>query len=99
MSATPIISLITRVDKLSNNQDSGEFNLVIVTTVQGELIAGIMKSHLESEGIPVYLKRESIGRVIGLNVDGMGKVDVMVPYEFVEAAKHIIMPGLENKPL
>ena len=83
---------------MSQSHDSREFNLAHCS-VQGELIASTIKSHLESEGIPVYLKQESIGRVLGLNVDGLGQVDIMVSLEFEEEAKQIIMPGLEENSL
>lgn len=76
-------------------------NLVVISTVQGEIAANIIKSHLESEGIPVLLKWESVGRVYGLTADGLGQVSIMVPQEFVEEAKHIIeardIPGPQRE--
>lgn len=66
--------------------------LVVVCTVQGELAAAVIKSHLESEGIPVLMKSESAGRVYGLTVDGLGQVSILVPQEFAEEARHIIEP-------
>ena len=65
-------------------------DLVVICTVQGELAAYIIKSHLESEGIPVLLKYESAGRVYGITVDGLGQVTILVPQELAEEAKHII---------
>lgn len=67
-------------------------DLVVVHVAQGELEANVMKSHLESEGIPVLLKYEAIGRVIGLTVDGLGEVKILVPQEFAEQAREIIKP-------
>ena len=58
--------------------------------MQGEVVANILKSHLESEGIPVLLQWESVGRVFGLTVDGLGQVKILVPEEFADEAKHII---------
>ena len=46
-------------------------NFVVISTVQGELVANVIKSHLESGGIPVLLEYESAGRVYGLTVDGL----------------------------
>ncbi len=66
--------------------------LVSIYIAQGELQANIIKSHLESEGIPVMLKHESAGQVFGLTVDGLGQVKVMVPQELAEEAKLIIQP-------
>ena len=66
--------------------------LVCVYYASGQLQAQIIKSHLESEGIPVLLKYESAGPVFGLTVDGLGEVRVMVPEELAEAARQIIEP-------
>ena len=65
---------------------------VVVYKAQGELEANVIKSHLESEGIPVILQYESAGRVFGLTVDGLGEVRIQVPQEFAEEAKEIIKP-------
>lgn len=67
-------------------------DLEVVHIAQGELEANVIKSHLESEGIPVLLEYESVGRVIGLTVDGLGEIKVLVPREVAEAAKQIIKP-------
>ena len=67
-------------------------DFIVICTVQGELQASVMKSHLESEGIPVLLEYESAGRVFGLTVDGLGAVRILVPQELAEEAKHVIEP-------
>ncbi len=66
-------------------------DFVIVCTVQGELVANVIKSHLESEGIPAYLRGESAFG-FGLTIDGLGQVSILVPREFAEEAKRIIEP-------
>jgi len=63
-----------------------------VYIAQGEIEANVIKSHLESEGIPVMLQYESAGRVFGLTVDGLGEIRILVTQEFVEEAKDIIKP-------
>lgn len=72
--------------------ESSRPDLVAICTVQGELAAQVIKSHLESEGIPVLLEWESVGRAFGLTVDGLGQVSILVPQELAEQAKHIIEP-------
>ena len=67
-------------------------NFVLVHTVQGELTAHAIKSHLESEGIPVLLQYESVGVVYGLTIDGLGEVKILVPQELSEEARQIIKP-------
>lgn len=63
---------------------------VVVSVVQGEGVANVLKSHLESEGIPALLKYESAGPVYGLTVDGLGMVRVMVPAGFAADARRVI---------
>ncbi|MFC2034671.1 putative signal transducing protein [Chloroflexota bacterium] len=60
--------------------------------MQGKLAAQIIKSHLESEGIPVLLKYESAGIIYGLTIDGLGEVRILVPQEFAEDAQELIKP-------
>ena len=38
-------------------------DFVVIETVRGQLTADVIKSHLESEGIPVFLQCESAGRI------------------------------------
>ena len=75
---------------------AGKQEFVEISRVQGDLQASIVKSHLESEGIPVLLKYESAGRVFGLTVDGLGEVRVLVPQDLAEEAKRIIEPRDEG---
>jgi hypothetical protein len=44
-------------------------DFVAVCTVQGELVANVIKSHLESEGIPAFLRWEGVARVLGLTAN------------------------------
>jgi hypothetical protein len=67
-------------------------NFVIVKIVQGQLIADVIKSHLESEGIPVLLQYESAGIIYGITADGIGEVKILVPAECAEEAREIIQP-------
>jgi hypothetical protein len=67
-------------------------DFALIHKVQGGLTAEVIKSHLESEGIPVLLKYESLGMVHGLISDGLGEVKILVPQELAEKAKQIIEP-------
>ena len=73
-------------------------DLVAIKTVQGKLIAEIMKTHLESEGIPVLLQSESLGIIYGLTADGLGAVKILVPQEFAEEAKQIFKEDTSSEP-
>jgi hypothetical protein len=67
-------------------------DFVVVSIVQGGLTANILKSHLESQGIPVVLQYETAGILYGITVDGLGEVRILVPEECAEEAKKIIEP-------
>jgi hypothetical protein len=67
-----------------------DFKLVTVYRSQGMLGAEVMKGKLESAGIPVLLKYEAVGQILGLTVDGLGLVDVQVPEELAEDALDLL---------
>jgi hypothetical protein len=72
-------------------------DLVVISTVKGELIANVVKSHLESEGIPVLLEYEADpirSRYASPSLDPAGIiVRILVPQELAEEARQIIEPG------
>jgi len=60
--------------------------LVTVYHAQGMLRAMVVRGALESAGIPVMLSYESVGPVIGLTVDGIGRVKIRVPANWEQEA-------------
>jgi len=80
-----IISTVVSVDMNHSKSD-----IVEICKVRFEPTAHIIKSHLESEGIPTYLQMETYGRLYGLNAGGLGQVSIMVLREHAEEAKRII---------
>jgi len=64
--------------------------LVCVRLCQGVMLGEIYKSKLEAAGIPAMLKYESAGRVLGITVDGLGRVEVLVPAEMAEDAAALL---------
>jgi len=56
----------------------------------GMIEAEIVKAKLVSFEIPCMLKFESAGRLMGITMNGLGKVQVMVPAEYLSEAKEII---------
>lgn len=65
-------------------------DLTELTVCDGLMEAEIIKSKLESREIPVHLEFEAIGRIMGLTMDGLGKVKVMVPSGFLKKAEEIL---------
>jgi hypothetical protein len=66
-------------------------SLVTVYTAFGQLQAQVIKTKLESAGIPALLDYESAGVVLGITVDGLGEVRVMVPEGLAEEARALLM--------
>jgi hypothetical protein len=67
-----------------------EPKLVTVYVSQGMLSAEVVKGKLESAGIPSLLRYEAIGQIIGLTVDGLGRVEVLVPEELAADASYLL---------
>lgn len=73
-----------------------EIRLVTVRKVYGHMLAELLKSKLESAGIPAILRYESVGRVLGITVDGLGEVQIQVAQEMAERAVELLD---ESEPL
>lgn len=67
-----------------------EPRLVKVRTEMGQLRAQVIKTRLESEGIPVLLRYDSASIVFGFTVDGLGEVEILVPEPLAERARAIL---------
>jgi hypothetical protein len=66
-------------------------SLSVVRTVQGLLKAHVLKTYLESHGIPAALDYESAGPAIGITIDGLGEVRVLVPSDRARRARRLLM--------
>jgi hypothetical protein len=75
-----------------------EPRLVTVYISQGMLPAEVVRGKLEYAGIPSLLKYEAIGQIIGLTVDGLGRVEVQVPEEFAEEAERLLEEEADSSP-
>ena len=71
--------------------------MTTVYRTAGLLQAEIIKGRLESAGIPVMLDYESLGRVIGITVDGLGEVRILVPNERADEAKELLAPSADDE--
>lgn len=65
-------------------------NLVKVYQSQGILAAEVIRAKLEANDIPAMLKYEALGQILGVTVDGLGRVEVYVPAELADLAATII---------
>ncbi len=72
------------------DEQSRRPELITVCVEQGLLRAQVIKAKLEDAGIPVLLEYESIGPIIGITVDGLGRVSVLVPSQYANVARALI---------
>jgi len=68
----------------------------IVHVAAGMIEANIVAGRLETEGIPVKFRYEAVGVIYGLTLDGLGKVDVLVPAEHVTEALEALADRYEE---
>ena len=62
-----------------------------LTEVFGRMDADLIESYLEAQGIDVELFQEAVGHTIyPTTVDGLAKVQVFVPKEFLAEARQLI---------
>lgn len=77
-------------DRREQEEQSGRSELTTICVVHGLLKAQVIRAKLEQEGIPVLLRYESIGPVIGITVDGIGEVHICVPAGHADEARALI---------
>ena len=70
-------------------------DLVVVYVSQGPLAAEVAKSKLESYGLTVALRYSPVGRVLGLTVDGLGRVEVLVAPQDEARARELLEEAQE----
>ncbi len=58
----------------------------IGTRIQAQIVEGLLKSN----GIPVRLEYEAIGKIYGLTAHRLGQAKVLVPREFYDEAQSLI---------
>jgi hypothetical protein len=58
--------------------------------------AMVLKSRLESEGIPTLVQQEAVGTVLGLTVGPLGSAKVLVPEPLAEQALAILAETFEG---
>lgn len=56
----------------------------------GRLHAQQIQAFLEAAGIPTAIRGESLSQTHGLTLDGLGRVEVLVPDEHEERARELL---------
>jgi hypothetical protein len=68
-----------------------EIKWEVVYEMNGSFLAEILRGLLEAQEIPVVLSQEGAGRVYGLTVGTLGRVQILVPAPDLERAQHILV--------
>ncbi len=68
----------------------------IAHVAAGMIEANIVAGRLETEGIPVKFRYEAVGVIYGLTLDGLGKVEVLVPAEYIGRALEVLADRYEE---
>lgn len=63
---------------------------VVVTSVQGETEAQLIRSFLEGHGIEVRLDGEAVRLTHGITMDGLGEVRIRVPVHQEQEARDLL---------
>jgi hypothetical protein len=69
---------------------------VEVCVANNDLEAQVVKSFLESNGIPVMLQGDAVSKVYGFTVGGMAEVRVFVPGPLAAQAIELLEAGEEE---
>jgi len=80
-----------------DDEQSKQPELTTVQIEHGLLRAQVIKAKLESVGIPVLLKYESLGPIYGITVDGLGEVQILVPNERAAEARSLLEAPKEDE--
>jgi hypothetical protein len=62
----------------------------IACTASGMTNANIVLGRLTTEGIPTKLKYEAVGAIYAITIDGLGKVEILVPARDMERVREIL---------
>ena len=86
--------------KTTNDSDFGEQEVIWApaATVQGEIAAEVLASHLRAADIPVQVLQESVGHTFGFSVGPLSTASVMVPKAQLEQAQEILDLEPELEP-
>jgi hypothetical protein len=73
-----------------------EHEPVVVWEAANLMEAQVVKSRLESEGIPAFIRGEALGALYGLTNVGLARADVLVPAPLESTALEILFPDEDD---
>lgn len=70
---------------------------VVVWEAANLMEAEVIRSRLESEGIPAFVRGEALGVIYGLTAGGLARTSVLVPGLLADQALAILAPAEEDE--
>ncbi len=67
-----------------------EENWKVIDEVAGDIQAEMLRGLLEAQGYRVWLSQEGAGRAYGLTLSTLGAVQILVPSDSAENARHVL---------
>jgi hypothetical protein len=71
-------------------------NWTLLKTIEDPSEALVLQSVLEAEGIKCKVVKESIGKLYGISMNGLGETKLFVPEERLEEAKEVLDSKVQN---
>ena len=63
---------------------------IAVSTVQGQFAEEQIRAFLEANGIPTEVRGETLLTTYGISVDGIGRVEILVPGDRADEARDLL---------
>ena len=63
---------------------------IAVSTVQGQFAEEQVRAFLEAHGIPTQVRGETLRTTYGISIDGIGRVEILVPHERADEARELL---------
>jgi len=65
-------------------------HVIVVYTVPGQFAEGQVRAFLEANGIPTQVRGETLRTTHGISIDGLGRVEILVPHDQVDEARELL---------
>ena len=80
---------IPLVEKLAEDKLPPEYKFIKVFSTAKQVEIALIKSILDSNSIPYYIKGENFGTLYG-PADGLSSMDIMIREDYLEDAKELL---------
>ena len=72
-------------------------HFVAVSIVQGQVAEEQVRAFLEANGIPTQVRGETLRTTHGISIDGLGRVEILVPGDRADEARELLKDAETGK--